>query len=263
MPSISDSIRRLRRTAAGWLQLGARVGIELIYPPRCAFCDHEMLGPADGVLLCSPCRKQLTIEPHTVCPRCAAAVEQPREAAVTSCPRCREKGWRQDAAFRLGSYRDELREAVLRMKHPTGETLASAIARSFCDLRGDAIAAWRPEIVVPIPMHWRRRMSRGANSPEVLGSALARRLVIPCATGALTRCRLTQPQNELPHEDRAENIRGAFRVKDSWDVSEARVLLVDDVMTTGATANEAAHVLREAGAAEVAIAVVARAEGAA
>jgi predicted amidophosphoribosyltransferase len=79
--------------------------------------------------------------------------------------------------------------------------------------------------------------------------------------GAVVRSRLTRPQNELPHEDRAENIRGAFRIRSSWDFSDARVLLVDDVMTTGATANETARLLRRGGASEVAIAVVARAEG--
>src|SRR5437868_5243674 len=118
MPSPPVTLRRLRETAAGWLRQGARIAVELVYPPRCAFCDEEMLGPADGVLLCTACRKRLTAEPDPVCPRCAVGIEQPLEAAVTACPRCRDSTWRLDAAFRLGSYRDELRDAVLRMKHP-------------------------------------------------------------------------------------------------------------------------------------------------
>ena len=147
------------------------------------------------------------------------------------------------AAFRLGSYQDELREAVLRMKHPSGESLAAAIGKMLIQSRGDEIAGWRPEVVVPIPMHWRRRMSRGANSPDLFAAAISRRLGVPLALGALARSRLTRPQNELPPEERAENIRGAFHVRSSWDFSEARVLLVDDVMTTGATANETARML--------------------
>ncbi|HEY2148179.1 MAG TPA: hypothetical protein VGH32_09595, partial [Pirellulales bacterium] len=101
------------------------------------------------------------------------------------------------AAFRLGSYRDELREAILRMKHPAGESLAAAIGKLLTESRGDDIARWRPEIVVPVPMHWRRRMSRGANSPDLLAAAITRRLGLQVASGALIRSRLTRPQNEL------------------------------------------------------------------
>lgn len=178
---------------------------------------------------------------------------------ASTCPRCREADWKFGAAVRLGPYRDELREAILRMKRPNGEPLAAAIGKLLAESRHDELAAWRPEVAIPIPMHWRRRLSRGANSPDLLAAAIAKRLGVPAA-GALARRRLTRPQNELPPEDRRENIRGAFRIKSSWDFSGARVLLVDDVMTTGATANEAAGILRRGGADDVAIVVVARAE---
>jgi ComF family protein len=146
------------------------------------------------------------------------------------------------------------------MKHPAGETLTTAVGRLLAAVRGVELNAWRPEIAVPVPMHWRRRLSRGANSPDLLAAILARALQIPSGVGALARRRLTRPQNELPPEDRAENIRGAFRIKSSWDFRGARALLVDDVMTTGATADEIAGVLRRSGASDVAVAIVARAE---
>ena len=253
-------IRQLRAATARWLRVGAKIGVELVYPPQCAFCQEEILGPADGILLCDGCRRQLTANAHAVCPRCAISIEGKAEVAGAACPRCREGDWQLSAAFRLGSYQDELREAVLRMKRPAGESLAAAIAKMLAQSRGEVIANWRPDVVAPIPMHWRRRMSRGANSPDLFAAAISRRLGVPLALGALARSRPTRPQNELPPEERAENIRGAFHVRSSWDFSEARVLLVDDVMTTGATANETARVLRRTGASDVAIAVVARAE---
>jgi ComF family protein len=211
-------------------------------------------------LLCTFCRRQLTASAHAACPRCAISVEGKPGASVEDCPICRVEGWQLSAAFRLGIYRDELREAVLRMKNPAGEPLTAAIGKLLGESRGEEIAAWLPDIVVPVPMHWRRRMSRGANSPDLLAAAVAHRLGLQAANGALIRARLTRPQNELPHEDRAENIRGAFRICSTWDFSDARVLLIDDVMTTGATANETARILRRGGASEVAIAVAARAE---
>jgi len=217
------------------------------------------LGPADGILLCSSCRKALSASEHAACPRCAVSIEGLAVSVTSPCPRCREDDWRFSAAVRLGRYRDELRETILRMKRPNGEPLVAAIGKLLVASRQQELTAWGPDVVIPIPMHWRRRLSRGANSPDLLATAIATRLGVRAA-GALTRRRLTRPQNELPPEDRAENIRGAFRIKSSWDFSGARVLLIDDVMTTGATANEAAGVLRRGGASDVAIAVVARAE---
>ncbi|HEV3418080.1 MAG TPA: ComF family protein [Pirellulales bacterium] len=252
-------LNRIRSSAARWLRCAAQTGAELVYPPRCAFCREEILGPADGILLCSPCRKSLTAGAHAACPRCALSIEGQATIPASTCTRCREADWKFGAAVRLGRYRDELREAILRMKRPSGEPLASAIGKLLSESRCDELVSWRAEVVLPIPMHWRRRLSRGANSPDLLAAVIARRLGIPAAS-ALARRRLTHPQNELPPEDRVENIRGAFRIKPSWDFSGARVLLVDDVMTTGATANEAAGVLRRGGASDVAIAVVARAE---
>jgi ComF family protein len=257
---IGRGLGQLRAAAGRWLRSEAKIGVELVYPPQCAFCREEILGPPDGILLCDGCRRQLTDNAHAACPRCAVSIEGSSESASETCPQCRELDWQLGAAFRVGAYRDELGEAVLRMKHPAGEPLAAAMGRMIAHSRGDEMADWRPEVVVPIPMHWRRRMSRGANSPELLAAAISRRLEIPAAVGALARSRLTRPQNELPPEERAENIRGAFHVRSSWEFSGARVLLVDDVMTTGATANETARVLRHSGASEVAIAVIARAE---
>jgi ComF family protein len=259
-PQIPTSIRRFGTSVADWARREGQMGAELIYPPRCTFCREEILGPADGILVCRTCRKQLTAGGRAACPRCATSLEGGPATATGACPRCRDVDWQFSAAFRLGRYRDELREAVLRMKHPADEPLAAAVGRMLATLRLAELSAWRPEVVVPVPMHWRRRLGRGANSPDLLAAILARRLKIRAGIGALARLRLTRPQNELPPEDRAENIRGAFRIKSSWDFRGARVLLVDDVMTTGATAHETAGVLRRGGASDVAVAVVARAE---
>ncbi len=256
---IPASLRRFGGVAERWARHAAQIGVELVYPPRCTFCREEILGPADQILLCELCRKQLIAAEHDVCPKCATSRDG-RSAETADCPRCRGVDWQFSAAYRLGRYRDALREAVLRMKSPADEPLAVAVGRLLADVRHSELSAWRADLVVPVPMHWRRRLARGANSPDLLAAILARRLKTRAGVGALSRRRLTRPQSELPPEDRAENIRGAFRIKASWGFRGARVLLVDDVMTTGATAHEAAGVLRRGGAADVAVAIVARAE---
>jgi ComF family protein len=134
-----------------------------------------------------------------------------------------------------------------------GELLANA--------RVEQIATLAPDCVLPIPMHWTRRMWRGANSPETIAEQLGRRLGVPVASHLLARRRRTAPQASLSPRRRAANVRGAFHVRQHADLPGARLLLVDDIMTTGATVNEAAKTLCRAGAAVVAIAVLARAEG--
>ena len=110
-------------------------------------------------------------------------------------------------------------------------------------------------------MHWTRKIWRGTNSPETIAERLARHLDIPLASHLLVRCRRTAPQASLSPSKRLANVRGAFRAARHPDLPGARLLLVDDIMTTGATVNEAAKMLTRAGAAFVAVVVPARAEG--
>ncbi len=146
------------------------------------------------------------------------------------------------------------------MKSPHGEPLAMTMGRLLAAERGERLREVRAEVVLPVPMHWTRRWHRGTNSPELLARELARWLRVPLAPRALVRCRRTRKQNELLPEERPANIRGAFRLSAPRRVRGRRVLLIDDVLTTGATAQEATSVLLAGGAADVAVAVLARAE---
>ncbi len=109
-------------------------------------------------------------------------------------------------------------------------------------------------------MHWVRRLARGTNAPEVLAERLAQRLGVPFFP-LLARRRHTAPQSSLPRAARLTNLRRAFRLRPSYHCQGARVLLVDDVLTTGTTCGEAASTLLRRGAASVSVAVLARAEG--
>jgi ComF family protein len=177
-----------------------------------------------------------------------------------------------DTVVPLGGYRAGLREAVLRIKRRGGEPLAEAMARLYVLRRGAQVAEQHADVVVPIPMHWTRRMVRETNSSEVLAARLGRALGLPLAQGRLVHWRRTLPQKSLPPRERFRNVHGAFRLcraprlpaafrQTAFDLRGARVLLVDDVLTTGATCSEAAKVLKQGGAAWVAVAVLDRAMG--
>lgn len=165
-----------------------------------------------------------------------------------------------DRVLRLGIYEGTLRSAVLRIKQPRERPLAMALGELVANCLGGDCAAWRPDAVVPVPMHWSRKLWRGANSPEVIGELLAKRLQVPLAGHLLVRQKRTAPQASLSVAGRRANVKGAFRVRKHRDLDGARLLLVDDIMTTGATLNEAAKTLSRGGASSVAVAVLARAE---
>lgn len=166
-----------------------------------------------------------------------------------------------DATVTLGSYHAGLRDVVLRMKRPMHTALSVAMGELLVRRRGEQLLDHRADVIVPIPMFWARRLYRGINSPEILARCLASSLGIPVRRNLLVRCRNTLPQANLPPSRRFKNVRGAFRVRHPNAVQDARVLLVDDVLTTGATCSEAANMLKRAGAATVLVAVIARAQG--
>lgn len=159
-----------------------------------------------------------------------------------------------DAAYSFGAYEGTLRELIHLFKYgrirtlagPLGDLLAAAIPR---DQRFDAI--------VPVPLHWRRQWRRGFNQSALLAEAVARRYGVRI-TPAVRRIRATTIQAGLSNAKRRANVAGAFRVRRKRDVEGRRVLLVDDVMTTGATASACAAALKRAGARYVALLTVAR-----
>jgi ComF family protein len=231
--------------------------VDLLFPPSCAYCREEVETSANG-LLCHDCRAGL-VDNRLSCRRCGASALV--NAASGRCLRCQDERFYFDSVVRLGGYDGMMRTAVLRMKRETERALAMAAGDLLAGTRQTAWDALKPDAVVPIPMHWSRRVWRGFNSPEAISERLARHLDIPLAPHLLERRRRTAPQASLPPTRRLANVRGAFHARFHPDLSGARLLVVDDIMTTGATVNEAAKMLIRAGAGFVSIAVLARAEG--
>ncbi|MFZ5833592.1 MAG: ComF family protein, partial [Planctomycetota bacterium] len=159
----------------------------------------------------------------------------------------------------LGRYEDRLRDLVLEMKRPDGQGLAAAIGQWFVVRRGEELGLLRPQLVAPIPHHWQRWLRQPASSPHTLARELARGLGVPVKRELLRCQRKLKRQHDLLPRERFRNVRGAFALGGSTAVNGLRILLVDDILTTGATCSEAARTLKRAGAAWVGAAIVARA----
>ena len=179
------------------------------------------------------------------------------DAAKADCYDCRGRKQVFDEARVIGVYDGPLRQAVLKIKHYQHEPLAAALGWHLAQRLRESPLAESCDMVVPVPMHWLQRMWRGTSTARTLSRAVARELGLR-ESAALACRRILRRQHTLPAEQRRENVRGAFRMSWGRAIRGARVLLIDDVMTTGATAHEAARVLRKAGALSVSVATVAR-----
>jgi ComF family protein len=232
--------------------------LDLIFPNSCQICDAE--ASDDDILrhgLCSECWAAVTVVPQNRCVRCGQAMG-PHSECTEGCVACRTVSFGFRAVVLLGIYDGRLREAVLRMKRSTGESLAENMGRVFGECRRDRISELRSDLVVPVPLHWRRAWHRGYNQAAAIAEQLAWVAGVPYSRGCLKRTRHTPQQLQPSSAARRANVRGAFRVRKGVRLTGKRILLVDDVMTTGSTASEASRTLREAGASEVVVAVLAR-----
>ncbi|MFG0297726.1 MAG: ComF family protein, partial [Maioricimonas sp. JB045] len=136
-----------------------------------------------------------------------------------------------------------------------------ALGELLWERHRERISGWNAEYIVPVPHHWTTRLWTGQLPPVVLAHRLGRRLKVPVAGHILRKVRRTPAQSSLPPSGRRANLRNAFRVASGVRMTGARILLTDDILTTGTTAHRIARLLRQAGAAEVNVAVIARGLG--
>lgn len=251
-----DSLRKAAAALADGL-------VDLVLPAVCCACGcHDEL---DGGL-CRACRLHLlSLIALASCPRCGGTLGPNIPPREDGCGQCRTALPRFGLAFRLGPYAGPLRAAIRGLKYRgrlgLRRRMVSMLAeRIQAGSAADGVNA-RPgyDVVQPVPMHWLRRLGRGFDHALAIAAPLAGRLGVPLGC-ELVRVRNTPPQVRLSRTRRIENVQGAFAARDPAALAGAAVLLVDDVTTTGATANEAARVLLRAGAASVTLAVLAKSE---
>lgn len=235
--------------------------LDLLYPALCPVCERR-LGAERRDPLCGACWALIArIEPP-YCVRCGAPGARGSDGAPAEdtparllCPACRAEPPPFDYARAAASYQDPLRSAVHAFKFRGKRTLARPLADLLMEQCGGGRVA-EADVVIPVPLASARERQRGFNQAALLAERVGHALVRPVKHGWLSRARPTQPQSELAAEDRRRNVRGAFRAAPA--VAGRHVLVIDDVLTTGATVAECARALRAAGAQTVGVLTVAR-----
>ncbi|QDU64821.1 Amidophosphoribosyltransferase [Planctomycetes bacterium Pan216] len=230
--------------------------VELLYPSACALCGVEI--PTKSLAICDNCHERLrAASAAKACQRCGMPVGP--GANINPCGACLRERFRFDEVVRLGVYTDLLRQGCLAIKQPSGYRLASSLMRLLHEEQKDRWEKIDAQVVLPIPLHWSRRILRGYDQSSYLATCLARRLGLRVVKNVLKRRRVTAPQAALSSTARRENVRGAFSIKSKAANRWEHVLLVDDILTTGATADEAARTLKRSGVRKVTLVVLARA----
>jgi len=223
----------------------------LLWPARCLNCDLHTCEENDE--LCRDCWQQLQEICHSeYCPRCGRDVSS-YAVLDGKCANCQQEHIHFDRIARAGSYNGALRKMLLALKFSDRTELLDVLAPLASSALQAAPFCDNIDYLVPVPMHWRRRVLRGYNQALLL----AKKLVHPAGICTdLVRIRHTKPQTAFDNPEtlarqRAENVALAFAVRPAHNLASKTVCLVDDIKTTGATLNECAKTLKNAGAARV------------
>lgn len=226
---------------------------DLAFPRHCQVClgvmPHE-----NRTYLCEACGSSIRSIRDSACQGCAK--DYPGLERLI-CPNCLRQKHFYESCYAVSIYEGSLRDLLQSFKFSRAEYLAFTLQRIF--LEGAKRLDWEKiDLIVPVPLHRRKLKERGFNQSLVLAQALAASHGRKLLSRELIRTKYSQGQTLQDKKARLENIRGSFKVRRTEKIKDKRVLLVDDVLTTGATIQECARVLKEAGAKSVIVLVLAR-----
>ena len=229
--------------------------LDLLYPRRCAACGRSPGGEFGAI--CWDCVRRFPVISDPYCRRCG----DPVEGAILheyDCSICR----REEPPFELARsavrYRGPVRRALHVFKYAGATCLATDLASFLLACIEAHVPQWGLDAVTCVPLYAKRQRERSYNQSELLARRVARSLRLPCVPNCLARVRETATQTGLHAGQRRANVRGAFAARHQAWVHGRSLLLIDDVMTTGATVSECSRVLKGAGAAGVSVVTVAR-----
>jgi competence protein ComFC len=237
-------------------QTALNTTLGFFYPEVCALCKTEPATADEGFVGAECCRQVRFIRPP-FCGRCGLPFDGDLTAPF-ECSNCRELKLYFSSARSAAVARTVVLEAIHHFKYSRALWFENFLAGLLIAETAPVLRGQKGSFIVPVPLHPLKKREREFNQAAVLAARLGRATAIPVNEKILARVKPTETQTHLRREERSANMRGAFAVRDGVKLNGERIILVDDVFTTGATTNECARALRAAGAGDVCVWTVAR-----
>ena len=226
-----------------------------IFPPQCPYCDKIIDGQQ---ILCDECFSRIRFITGNKCYRCGRPLPQsfPDDDGKLLCPKCMSKRPPYDLVRSVFIYDSFSREAILKLKYAHRSDLRHFFVNYM--MRAGVDLFDKSDLIMPVPMYWKRRVKRKYNQATVLAELLSKHTKIPHSATNLCRIRHTQTQTRKSAKDRHKNMKNVFILKNPEQVQGKSILLIDDVVTTGATVTGCAKILKKHGAKAVYVLTIAQ-----
>ena len=219
--------------------------LDILYPARCPLCDR--LIKASERLVCPECIDKIPFIKGPLCGKCGRPLKDTENGCCDECKMRRHVFDRALAPFR---YEGAVKESLMNFKFRHRAEYYYFYAAAIAAYAEDAVKVWMPDIIIPVPAHRKRETERGYNQAYLTAGELGRFLEIPVCRDLVLRVKNTKALKELGYRERLETLKGAFKINRKYEVPE-RILIVDDILTSGSTLDSMSALLKDAGAERV------------
>jgi ComF family protein len=224
--------------------------LDIIYPVRCPICQTIVI--PKGERICSSCKEELPYIIEPKCKKCGKPIEQEEKEYCSDCER---KSYHFDKGFALWVYNDDMRRSIADFKYHGKKEYAKFYIDEIIRIYGKSIEKFSPDVIAPVPIHRSKYLKRGYNQADILARGIGKEIGIPVLSQLLLRNKKTLPQKKLSDKERLSNLLEAFQFNENavkyYHKEITRVLLVDDIYTTGSTVEACTNVLRSQGVYEI------------
>ncbi|MDD5568352.1 MAG: ComF family protein [Candidatus Omnitrophota bacterium] len=222
--------------------------VDFVFPKICLSCKNKLYTPDNENYICQPCRAKIKRNMPPFCQACGRHLEK-QNLNKNICPGCLRKRLHFDRAFSPCLYEGVIKKLIHEFKYRNKDHLGKPLSGIMIEfIKEYGLPIDYLDMIIPMPLHATRLREREFNQAEIFSKYIASEFGIDLASGWLIRHRFTKTQAELPADNRFSNVKDSFSVPGNRDLRNKNVLLVDDVLTTGATSSEAALALKDSGA---------------
>lgn len=215
--------------------------LDWIYPRHCPICD-TILPQSDGKI-CLQCLEKLDYVKEPSCKKCGKKIHSMQKEY---CVDCEKKEHFFESGYSLFTYNEKLKASIYRFKYKGRVEYADFYGEEIAKRLGKKISGWKPDALVPVPLHKSREYKRGYNQSYEIAKVIGKQLEIPVRNDLLYRVKKTVPQKELDENGRQNNLKKAFKLRQN-DVKLNTIIIIDDIYTTGSTVDAVAVELLHAG----------------